>query len=130
MWYTHLTGVRVVADDGGDERGDPHRVGAGVGVVLVQLDEMVDGKCDADNVDGDPEKVDDVMSEGSLDQRTGWLPGLVIDVSCHTPTKKCGAQVDCDAREPVKRNKTETAWHSSAHVNWTFWLWLCSSASH
>ena len=99
-WYTHLTGVRVVADDGGDERGDPHRVGAGVGVVLVELDEMVDGKCDADNVDGDPEKVDDVMSEGSLDQRTGWLPGLVIDVSCHTPTKKCGAQVDCDAREP------------------------------
>ena len=58
----HLAGVSVRADDGGDEGGDPHGVGAGVGVVLVELDQVVDGQHDADDVDGDPEEVDDVVS--------------------------------------------------------------------
>ena len=61
---------------------------------------MVDGQHDADDVDGNPEEVDDVVPEGSLDQGTGWLPGLVVDVGSHASTEEGGAQVDCDAGEP------------------------------
>ena len=63
----YLTLVAVARDDGGDEGGDPHRVGARVGVVPVQLDQVVDGQPDADYVHEDPEEVDDVVAEGTLD---------------------------------------------------------------
>ena len=61
---------------------------------------MVDGQHDADDVDGNPEEVDDVVPEGALNQRAGRLPGLVIDVGSHASTEECGAQVDGDAGEP------------------------------
>ena len=63
----YLTLVAVARDDGGDEGGDPHSVGAGVGVVPVQLYQVVDGQSDADNVHEDPEEVDDVVAERALD---------------------------------------------------------------
>ena len=63
----YLTLVAVARDDGGDEGGDPHGVGAGVGVVPVELDQVVDGQPDADNVHEDPEEVDDVVAERALD---------------------------------------------------------------
>ena len=68
----HLTGVGVRADHGGDEGGHPHGVRAGVGVVLVELDEVVDGQHDADDIDGDPEKVNDVVSGERVDH-CEWL---------------------------------------------------------
>ena len=62
----HLAGVAVGGDDGGDEGGDPHGVGAGVRVVAVELDQVVDGQHDADQVHEDPQEVDDVVPEWSL----------------------------------------------------------------
>ena len=59
---THLAGVAVPGHDGCDQGGDPDGVRAGVGVVLVELHQVVDGEDNADNVDSDPEKVDDVVS--------------------------------------------------------------------
>ena len=65
----HLAGVAVGGDDGGDEGGDPHGVGAGVRVVAVELDQVVDGQHDADQVHEDPQEVDDVVPEWSLGNR-------------------------------------------------------------
>ena len=65
----HLAGVAVGGDDGGDEGGDPHGVGAGVRVVAVELDQVVDGQHDADQVHEDPQEVDDVVTEWSLGNR-------------------------------------------------------------
>ena len=96
----YLTGVAVPWDDGGDEGGHPHRVGAGVGVVPVELDQVVDGQPDADDVHEDPEEVDDVVTEGALDQGAGGLPRLVVDVGRHGPAQEGGAKVDSDAGKP------------------------------
>ena len=69
MVVLHLAGVAVGGDDGGDEGGDPHGVGAGVRVVAVELDQVVDGQHDADQVHEDPQEVDDVVPEWSLGNR-------------------------------------------------------------
>ena len=69
MVVRHLAGVAVGGDDGGDEGGDPHGVGAGVRVVAVELDQVVDGQHDADQVHEDPQEVDDVVTEWSLGNR-------------------------------------------------------------
>ena len=101
----YLTGVAVPWDDGGDEGGHPHRVGAGVGVVPVELDQVVDGQPDADDVHEDPEEVDDVVTEGALDQGAWGLPRLVVDVGGHGPAQEGRAQVDRDAGEPADRGE-------------------------
>ena len=96
----YLTGVAVPWDDGGDEGGHPHRVGAGVGVVPVELDQVVDGQPDADDVHEDPEEVDDVVTEGPLHQGARGLARLVVDVGGHGPAQEGRAEVDGDAGKP------------------------------
>lgn len=96
----HLTGVAVPGDQRGDEGGHPYSVGAGVGVVPVELDQVVDGQTYADDVHEDPEEVDDVVAEGALDQGARGLPRLVVDVGRHGPAQEGGAKVDCDAGKP------------------------------
>lgn len=71
-----------------------------MGVVPVQLQQVVDGQQDANDVYKYPQEVNDVMSKWSLDQRTGWLPRFVIDICCHGSTQKCWSQVDGDACKP------------------------------
>ena len=63
---------------------------------------MVDGQHEADDVDRDPEEVDDVVPEGSLDEGAAGLPGPVVDVGRHAAAQEGRAQVDCDAGEPCK----------------------------
>ena len=63
---------------------------------------MVDGEDDADDVDEDPEKVDDVVSEWTLDQRTRGFSRSMIDVRSHGSTEKCWTQVDCNTCEPAE----------------------------
>ena len=50
----------------GDEGGDPDGVRAGVGVVSVQLNQVVQRQHDADYVHEDPQEVDDIMTKGTL----------------------------------------------------------------
>ena len=64
---------------------------------------MVEGEHDTDDVDGNPEKVEDVMSERSLYEWTGWLCRSVIDVCCHRSTKECRSKVDGNTGEPEDR---------------------------
>ena len=61
---------------------------------------MVDGEANTDNVDEDPEEVEDIMSVGSLDKGAGGLTGPVVDVCCHCSTQKCRTKVDSDAGKP------------------------------
>ena len=97
---THLAGVAVPGHDGCDQGGDPHGVGAGVGVVAVQLDQVVDGQPDADDVHEDPEEVDDVVTEGPLHQGARGLARLVVDVGGHGPAQEGRPEVDGDAGKP------------------------------
>ena len=71
-----------------------------MGVVPVQLQQVVDGQQDADDIDKYPQEVNDVMSEWSLDQWAGWFPWFVIDICRHGSTQKCWSQVDGNARKP------------------------------
>ena len=71
-----------------------------MGVVPVELDQVVDGQPDADDVHEDPEEVDDVVPEGPLDEGAAGLPGPVVDVGRHAAAQEGRAQVDCDAGEP------------------------------
>lgn len=98
--HSHLTGIAVARDDGGHESGHPDGVGAGVGVVPVQLDQVVNGQPDTDNVHEDPEEVDDVVAEGALDQGARGLSRFMINVGRHRAAQEGGAKVDRDAGKP------------------------------
>ena len=63
---SHLTGVAVSGYQGCDQAGHPHCVSAGVGVVPVQLQQVVDGQQDADYVDKYPQEVNDIMTKRTL----------------------------------------------------------------
>ena len=71
-----------------------------MGVVPVQLDQVVNGQPDADDVHEDPEEVDDVVAEGALDQGARGLPRLVVDVGRHGAAQEGWAKVDRDAGKP------------------------------
>ena len=79
-----------------------------MGVVLVELQQVVDSQHDADDVHKYPEEINDVMSEGSLDKRTGRLPGSMIDIRCHGSAEKSGSQVDGDTCEPDQTNHQQS----------------------
>ena len=69
-------------------------------VVPVELDQVVDGQPDTNDVDKDPEEVDDVVAEGALDQGARGLPRLMVDVSRHGAAQKGRPKVDRDACKP------------------------------
>ena len=114
---THLAGVAVPGHDGGDQGCDPHGVGAGVGVVAVQLDQVVDGQPDADDVHEDPEEVDDVVTEGPLHQGARGLARLVVDVGGHGPAQEGRAEVDGDAGKPSNGDVVVSMRHFGNELN-------------
>ena len=63
---SHLTGIAVCGHQRCDQTGHSHRVSTRVGVVPVQLQQVVDGQQDADNVDKYPQEVYDIVAKGTL----------------------------------------------------------------
>ena len=62
--------------------------------------ELFHGEEHAEHIDHDPENVEDVVSVGSLHQRTGGLVDMFVCVGGQGSTEEGGAEVDGDGGEP------------------------------
>ena len=62
--------------------------------------ELFHGEEHAEHIDHDPENVEDVVSVGSLHQRTGGLVDMFVCVGGQGSTEEGGAEVDGDTGEP------------------------------
>ena len=62
--------------------------------------ELFHGEEHTEHIDHDPENIEDVMSVGSLHQRTRRLVDMFVGVGSQGPTEEGGAEVDGDGGEP------------------------------
>lgn len=78
----------------------PHRFDVGFRQIPVQLSQMEERERHADDVDDDPEHVEDVMTEGPVHQGATGRVVAALRVRRQGPAEKRGSQIDRDAGEP------------------------------
>ena len=80
--------------------------------------ELFHGEEHAEHIDHDPENVEDVVSVGSLHQRTGGLVDMFVCVGGQGSAEEGGAEVDGDGGEPDhEETKADTLRVVRHHLN-------------
>ena len=81
---------------------------------LVQVEQR---QAHADDVDDDPQQVEDVVSERAVHQRAGGRVVARLRVSGERPAQERGAQVDRDRGEPDHEHAEQHALQENTHTD-------------